>query len=207
MIKKIKDKLTSRYQKSQQTINDDWLQPPTMSEDIFLRNGISPKSSIISDDKSSPPSGNSSCHSIETSCSDNQDGHTQGKSRQTTRVFFADGLEPGQKVIVRYPDGSKVRVDIPPESEWRVKSYNGRPRPFFLVSVNPNARIVVSSTPPPSIGFSEHKSSQKQDQHCSTNSRKKVRFIDSSEMICQCTPSLGVYDSICPYHGTGSYHS
>eukprot|EP00579_Thalassiosira_antarctica_P011808 CAMPEP_0201926058 /NCGR_PEP_ID=MMETSP0903-20130614/15105_1 /ASSEMBLY_ACC=CAM_ASM_000552 /TAXON_ID=420261 /ORGANISM="Thalassiosira antarctica, Strain CCMP982" /LENGTH=178 /DNA_ID=CAMNT_0048463791 /DNA_START=139 /DNA_END=675 /DNA_ORIENTATION=- len=178
-----------------------------MSEDIFLRNGKSRKPSIISEDESSPPSVNSSCHSIETPCSDNQDGHTQGISRQIMRVFIADGLEPGQKVKVSYPDGSKVRVDIPPQTEWRFKSYNGKPRPFFLVSVNPNARIVVSSTPHPPIGFNGHTSSQKQDQHCSTNSRKKVRFIDSSEMICQCAPSLGVYDSICPNHGTGSYHS
>ena len=59
MIKKIKDKLTGGYQKSQQTIiDDDWLQPPTISEDIFLSNGISRKSSIISDNELSPPSVN-----------------------------------------------------------------------------------------------------------------------------------------------------
>lgn len=210
MIEKIKKRFTGRQQKSRKTSDHDWLQPHTLSEDIFPRKGIPRESSITSaDNGSSPPSLNSFHRVTDIFFADDGCGQPQGKDRRLIRglAFVPDGFGPGQKVKLRYSDGNKVEADIPPRSEWQFMNCNGEPRPFFLIRVDQNGRSVVLRSSHPPMKFSLHTSSPKREQNRSAKSRKKVHFIESSQMDCQCAPSLGVHDSICPYHGMISHHS
>mmetsp|Transcript_26093 Transcript_26093/g.55059 ORF Transcript_26093/g.55059 Transcript_26093/m.55059 type:complete len:206 (+) Transcript_26093:48-665(+) len=189
MINKIKIRLRVRGRKSQEPVDDDWLQPPAMSEDIFLRNRISPKSSVMSDDGSPAPSIDSSCHSSE--CLDNQDDHEEDKVK-VMRVFISDGLEPGQEVKVHDPSGKTTRTCIPPRSEWCSKNCNGEPRSYFLLT-----QMMDSE--------GNKVSNRVKDENCSAKSM--VNALGKVKDHCLCSPSLRVFDSTCPYHNAGVHHN
>ena len=198
----MKTKFSSRRQKSSQPNTDcNRSQPMPMSEDIFLRNDLTQKPSITSsEDDSSPPSINYSCHSADLTYDENQRIQTQGRNRSILmRAFIPDGLEPGQKVKVQYPDGSKMKTEIPPRTKWVFINHHGEPRPSFMVVPVPAEPCSVFTAPPPCIATS-HKEEKRESE---PKLRNKVHFAEQSTSVCQCTPSLGVYDSICPYHGTG----
>jgi len=172
-----------------------------MPEDIFLRNvGYNKLSVVILEGGSYPALINSSSSSNESSGTGEQDGNGERSSIKISVVFIPEGFEPGQKVKVNYPDGSNDRTVIPPRSRWSFKNCDGDPRPFFITHKHSNNSSI-------------HKTSAKQDQHqqysTSSTSRKKVRSINpmdnSLDVACCCLPSLGVYDSICPYHGIASH--
>mmetsp|Transcript_38080 Transcript_38080/g.80183 ORF Transcript_38080/g.80183 Transcript_38080/m.80183 type:complete len:209 (-) Transcript_38080:69-695(-) len=190
MIKQIKKKLTNRHQESnnKSSINGR-PKPLTPSEEFFHRKGKTSNPHIILSDKGSdPPSTNFESNSTESSMGDKQCGI------KVLIVFIPDGFEPGQKVKVNYPDGNKARTVIPPRSKWGFKNCNGEPRPFFITNNNPS-----------NVPSSREKTSAKRDQEYSLTSRKKVHFND--RFVCQCSPSLGVFDSICPHHGSVSRQS
>mmetsp|Transcript_12939 Transcript_12939/g.27477 ORF Transcript_12939/g.27477 Transcript_12939/m.27477 type:complete len:170 (-) Transcript_12939:464-973(-) len=139
MIKEITKKLNNRHQEAQQRkpIHDDWLEPPTMPEDIFLRKGIKHYWPAIPDNGSNIPFIRSSSHSSTSTGSswvDNQDDQYHRSSRQVLVVFIPDGLKPGEKVRVSYPDGRIVQATVPPRSQWGFQNRNGKPRPFFKAS-------------------------------------------------------------------------
>jgi len=67
---------------------------------------------------------------------------TQQKSG-IMRVPIPPGMQPGQKIKVRSPDGREVIKPIPPRSEW-VYDSGGGSNPFFRIQFGPS----VSSTPP-----------------------------------------------------------
>ena len=165
-----------RNKKSQQSktiaLRDDWLQPVPTPEDVLLRN-----------EKSCRPLVNNGKESLSTSS--NRPSFTEDQNIAPCKVFISDGLEPGQKVRVRLPCGAKMQTVVPDKSTWKFKNCSGRPRPYFIVSVHPSDRKLIRSK--------EH----------SSQSRKKVQFAEPTRLAsaCQCIPSLGVYDSICPIHG------
>mmetsp|Transcript_26621 Transcript_26621/g.56249 ORF Transcript_26621/g.56249 Transcript_26621/m.56249 type:complete len:192 (-) Transcript_26621:590-1165(-) len=186
MIKTAKKGLRiMRHQKSREIIQDDWLQPPVMSEDVFIRNGASRKSSLISDDGSSASTVTSSC--LSTECPDTRADHDKvrrGEKAKVMKVIIRNGLVPGQEIKVRLLDGIKVRTVTPPRSEWRFENVNGEPRPYFLTTQITDIRDRRSSD-------------RKRGQNCAEKSKK----------ICTCCLSMGVYDSFCPYHGTVVQHA
>ena len=183
MIKKIRNKLRlGKQQKSTGAATEDGrLEPMHMPEDSFLRN----EAASCDDDPDSPS--DSSSHSYDV-VQNERECEARGKSKQVQvmRVFIPDGLEPGQRVKVSYPDGTKMRAEIPARSKWRFRNCNGTPKPYFFVPVEPLVSSVTSNKPTASSG------------------KKKVQFVNSragSNKPCECVPSLGVYDSACTRHG------
>mmetsp|Transcript_15582 Transcript_15582/g.33752 ORF Transcript_15582/g.33752 Transcript_15582/m.33752 type:complete len:223 (-) Transcript_15582:91-759(-) len=216
MIKTIRNRFTCRQQ-PQQAIHDDRLQSMPMDEDLVPRkftphspipvpewfyfspgDEIAYKSAIISDDESVCPSMIPPRPS-EQSCSySNVSKHNQRQEKSTREkigLFIPAGMKPGQRVKVRYSNGTKLRTIIPPRSKWMAKNCNGTLRSFFLVPVDPCATN-VSETQTSSIAFGEG------ENMFPAKSVKKVRFSTQSCTVCQCTPSMSRYDPMCPFHGT-----
>mmetsp|Transcript_27189 Transcript_27189/g.46320 ORF Transcript_27189/g.46320 Transcript_27189/m.46320 type:complete len:210 (+) Transcript_27189:46-675(+) len=206
MIKKLtKKNLSRRQQDSQQTVIDhDELRPSIFNRENFLTNGAHREASTISDDGSDPPSrspSSNSSTSTETHFKDNEGGRVRQRSNRVMIAFIRDGLEPGRKVRLNYPGGGSIETVIPPRSQWGFKNINGEPRPFF----QPSDKTFASSTSP-SKEFSNDKSSSKQDQRHPSISAMNASDNCTSKMICLCSPTLGVYDSTCPQHGTASHN-
>lgn len=127
MINKLK-RLSRTQQKSSQATS--WVQPMPMPEDIFLRKDMALNPSLTSTDGSM----NSSCHSVEAPDPHvtRYDEQNQGKGQNLMKVYISAGLEPGQAVKIRYPNGKKMRASIPPKSTWRSGTSGG---PFFLAQM------------------------------------------------------------------------
>jgi len=156
---------------------------------IDQASGSVSSSTRVSSDSASVPSSmiTQAIGSVPTEYIEDQDrdGPSLGKHKKTVGIFVPAGLEPGRKVKVRYSKGTMLRkIPIPPRSEWMSKNCNGAPRPFFLV----NSSVTSIFERP-------------------AKSSKNVHFpnsIDTVCLVCQgCSPSLGIYDPMCPFHGTG----
>lgn len=149
MIKKIKQKLAGNQRKSQRPIDID-----DRPQSIFFRSVMSPQLSATTCGRlvSSPAPVSVSHNSAETFCPNNQYiPKTQSNSRYFMKVFVPDKFEPGEKINVHVPGGTKVQTCIPPRSEWSFHNCNGEPRPFFLFPVEPAASVLDSLTSIPSI--------------------------------------------------------
>lgn len=117
----------SRQQNDGGYHQNDPLLPLAMPEDTFLRNGVVPDDSSLSHSLSHlPPQPNKT---------DSRRAPIEQRFGYSMRVYVPDNLKPGDKVKVRYPDGSKLRTEIPPRSEWKMKT-----SPYFIVPTNPSDR-------------------------------------------------------------------
>mmetsp|Transcript_13178 Transcript_13178/g.27969 ORF Transcript_13178/g.27969 Transcript_13178/m.27969 type:complete len:177 (+) Transcript_13178:1-531(+) len=175
-----------------------------MSEDIFLIKGTKRSWPILPEDGLGTPSMCSSSHSStssESCCVDILDDQYHRSNKQVFLVLIPDGIEPDEKMKVSYPNGRMTPAVVPPRSQWGFKNRNGEPRPFFIVSYSSSVHPT-----PPLIGLSRRKARQERDQAHPSNSAKKVHSDDKLDTTCQCSLSLGVYDSMCPYHGTAHHH-
>ncbi|KAL3775578.1 hypothetical protein ACHAWO_003758 [Cyclotella atomus] len=73
-------------------------------------------------------------------------------SSGTMRVPVPNGMQQGQKIKVRSPDGKEVIKPIPPRHEWSTDEHG---RPFFRMTFGPAAATVVTgSAVPPTHTFS-----------------------------------------------------
>mmetsp|Transcript_14731 Transcript_14731/g.26722 ORF Transcript_14731/g.26722 Transcript_14731/m.26722 type:complete len:191 (+) Transcript_14731:47-619(+) len=126
---------------------------------------------------------------------------TEGNAKKNVIVFILAGMEPGQKLKIHYSSGTTLRTRVPPRSKWMSKNCSGTPRRFFLVPV-PAEPI---QTLPPSDEFSQHEIFCPMQEKCRrpSKSMKNVHCSNPSGTVCQCSHSLGVYDSMCPFHGSG----
>mmetsp|Transcript_30263 Transcript_30263/g.54802 ORF Transcript_30263/g.54802 Transcript_30263/m.54802 type:complete len:195 (-) Transcript_30263:215-799(-) len=191
MIEQLKNKFTG-YQENKSPIvplDNESVPPsiPIMPEDAFLkRNGVAYNSSVIPiDDTSVPP-----CQPAESSYLLNnskrlhQTRQTRGKKcKENMRVFIPPGLEPAQRVKVRYPNGTTLRMVVPPRSKWLYKNCNGSIRSFFVVPVP--ADDPAQTTLQPASQYSHHSHSRRTQDKCRrpTKSIKKVHFSTQSDTV------------------------
>jgi len=62
----------------------------------------------------------------------------------TMRVPIPEGMNPGQQIRVRGPDGSEVVKSIPPRNEWKYDA----PKPYFRVQFGGGASTTSTTTAP-----------------------------------------------------------
>ena len=181
----IGNKLTQKP--TEMYVDDDWLR-----RDVSLDDASVPSSMITQAAESSY---------LNNSKRIRQSIQTESNTRKNVIVFILAGMEPGQKLKIRYSSGTTLRTRVPPRSKWMSKNCSGTPRRFFLVPV-PAEPI---QTIPLSDAFSYHEIFCLMQEKCRrpAKSMKNVHCSDPSETVCQCSHSVGVFDSMCPFHGNG----
>mmetsp|Transcript_21608 Transcript_21608/g.47012 ORF Transcript_21608/g.47012 Transcript_21608/m.47012 type:complete len:690 (-) Transcript_21608:222-2291(-) len=63
-------------------------------------------------------------------------GSAGGVASGVMRVHIPSGMQPGQKIKVRSPDGNEVVKTIPPQSQWH---YDNNTKPFFRMQFGSSA--------------------------------------------------------------------
>ena len=90
--------------------------------------------------------------------------HNDNNSGGVMRVHIPPGMNPGQKIKVRSPDGKEVIKVIPPRSEWQSDSADGS-KPFFRMQFGPSptaAPIVHANHAPSSNSHNNYHQQQQQ---------------------------------------------
>lgn len=203
MIKMMGSKLSNLRQQHGHMTTSNWCQAPPMPEDWLLRGNVhsAPNSQPISRVAKRTDYGNGGKHK-------KQNEHSRSTSVEAKGVFVPEGVQPSQKVKIRFPNGTTRVTTVPDQSKWMAKkSGNGASRPFFLafMPTKSESASFVSRELHPSEELSQYRNASPSMQpkpKRPSKLKEKVRFSTPLGTVCQCSPSLGFYDSMCPCHGT-----
>mmetsp|Transcript_5060 Transcript_5060/g.9893 ORF Transcript_5060/g.9893 Transcript_5060/m.9893 type:complete len:282 (-) Transcript_5060:256-1101(-) len=115
------------------------------------------------------------------------------------RPFFLVSVNPAGDIPISLaalstlPESSQL-----PSSPRRNQNHPAKSRKKVH---NPTDDIAISWTAPSTLPESSQLTScQRRKQNSPAKSRKRVHFVEPQKQVCQCIPSRGVYEYMCPYH-------